>query len=86
MHPPERCARCGSADILPDLRVEDRGADAVARNDLTVSVEADRLFRAPPGSQLRAHVCGACGYTELFAVSPERLLAGLARQARAHLN
>jgi hypothetical protein len=72
-----RCTRCGSGEVIPRLRVIDRGDDNL-RYDLQVEVQRRPnalLFKRPERSTLSAQVCGACGHTELYADVPRALYA-----------
>ena len=70
----QACPRCESTRIAEDLRIQTR--NRWSETDLTVVVpgkpvavflDRDALF------ELHARVCGACGYTELYAERPEEL-------------
>ena len=71
------CARCGSTDLIPDAKVEDR-TDHV-RHELEVLVghrHPDALvFTDPIRAELRAEICGHCGHVALFVRDPEALWA-----------
>jgi ribosomal protein S27AE len=74
---PPRCPSCGSGKIMPHLEIiELAGRDGNTPRNITVSVEQK------PGSwwdtkplhvQLRASVCGDCGYALLAVTNPGRL-------------
>jgi predicted nucleic-acid-binding Zn-ribbon protein len=71
------CIRCGSDDVIPRVRVVDRG-DSDTRRDLQVEVQRRPnavIFKRAERSNLWAQVCGACGYTELYADAPRALHA-----------
>ena len=71
------CPKCGSPDVVPDVRLLDRG-HANYQHDLQAQVEEHPdawVFKGPVRSSLRARVCGRCGYTELYAQDPGALLA-----------
>ena len=75
MPEPLLCRRCGSEEVMPRVRVAERGADDM-RHDLQVEVQLRpnaRFFKRPQRVDLTARVCGACGYTELYAESPDVL-------------
>jgi hypothetical protein len=71
------CPNCGGHDVVPDVPVIDR-----ARTDDTAMPLEVRLYRRPDvwidkglfRTPLKAWICGACGYTELFAQEPRELL------------
>ena len=75
MPDPLRCRRCGSDEVMPRVRVAERGADDM-RHDLQVEVQRRPnalLFKRPHRADLTARVCGACGYAELYVDSPGAL-------------
>ncbi|HYP53492.1 MAG TPA: hypothetical protein VEQ42_08120 [Pyrinomonadaceae bacterium] len=80
------CPKCESQEIIPGVRILDRTeAGNMAASDLTAVVYENPdalLFKGGHHSELRARVCGACGYAELFVTYPEELLAAY-RAARA---
>ena len=70
----QTCGVCGSNKIIHDVFIMDR-SDALDK-ELSVQVMGnpgafvfkDRLF-----GQLRAHICGECGHTELRVTNPKAL-------------
>ena len=76
MPAPLTCTRCGSDEVIPRVRVVERGDGT--RYDLQVEVQRRPnavLFKRPERSSLSALVCGACGFTELYAEAPRALYA-----------
>ena len=74
---PLLCARCGSDEVIPRVRVAERGADDM-RHDLQVEIQRRpnaRFFKRPERVDLTARVCCACGYTELYVDAPRALYA-----------
>ncbi len=72
--PPPLCPKCGSNKIIRRARILDRGAEMDA--ELTVEIErrpAAILSKGKARSDLRAAICGSCGYTELYAENPAEL-------------
>ena len=71
------CPQCQSADVIPDVAIIDRGHYNTLNLPLTVGI-----FRNPASwlkkklfqSQVKAWICGSCGYTELFVQDPAELL------------
>ena len=65
------CPKCGSADIIPDMLLH--GSESIPPYvDILEPEPANRPFIWMPKnaqSQFKAHVCGACGYTEFYAVN-----------------
>lgn len=73
------CPKCGSSEVVRDVRVMDRGD---AAGDLSAAVYASPrawFFKDKVTTELSAYVCAGCGYTELYAANP----AALARAASA---
>jgi hypothetical protein len=69
------CHRCNSDEVIPRVRVAERGDDNI-RYDLQVEVQRRPnaiLFKRPERVDLTARVCCACGYTELYADAPRAL-------------
>jgi predicted nucleic-acid-binding Zn-ribbon protein len=81
----EMCAKCGSGELVSDVRLLDHG-HLNERHDLELVYYVEPtaiLFKEPVKSPLRAMVCGACGFVELYATAPQQLLAASKRrQAR----
>lgn len=70
-----RCPRCSSDEVMPRVRVVERGEDGY-RHDLQVEVlrrPSAVFFKRPERINLTARVCGACGYTELYVDAPGAL-------------
>src|SRR5215207_8524372 len=68
MPDPLRCPRCSSDEVIPRVRVAERGDDNM-RYDLQVEVQRRPnalLFKRPERADLTARVCCACGFTELY--------------------
>ena len=77
MPAPLTCTRCGSDEVIPRVRVVERG-DGNTRYDLQLEVQRRPnavLFKRPERSSLSAVACGACGFTELYAEVPRALYA-----------
>jgi predicted nucleic-acid-binding Zn-ribbon protein len=80
MSAPLLCPRCGSDEVMPRVRIVERGDDGMRHE---VQAEVLRrpnalLFKRPERVNLTARVCSACGYAELYVDSPGALF-------RAHL-
>ena len=66
-----QCPKCQSTDIFPDEVIRRPG---VAVDGLRISVSKKstregffaRMFKSHASAELRAWVCGHCGYTELY--------------------
>jgi predicted nucleic-acid-binding Zn-ribbon protein len=71
-----QCPKCGSSDVIPNVYVEDRGRFGVENLKVVVDEHPQAwLFKGEVRSSLKAWVCGACGYTELYAQDAPALLA-----------
>lgn len=71
------CTRCGSSEVVPRVRVVERG-DGNMLHDLQVEVYRRpnaRLFKGAEYSKLFAQLCGACGHVELYADMPRAIYA-----------
>ena len=78
------CPKCQSTDVIDDVRVVDHG-DHHAVRDLTVTLfrnPSALMFKGTVHSDVKARVCGSCGYLELFAANPAALLEGARERAR----
>ncbi len=72
----DRCPKCGSTERIPNVTVVSKGAEGMGG----VLAEVNRhpralLLKDPRSSELRATVCGNCGFTELYVAQPRELLA-----------
>jgi hypothetical protein len=75
MPEPLLCPRCGSDEMMPRVRVAERGDDNM-RYDLQVEIlrrPNALLFKRPERANLTARVCSACGYAELYVDAPGAL-------------
>jgi ribosomal protein S27AE len=66
------CPKCGSADIVADVKVIDRG-DANYQGEMTVATFRDPgalIFKGKQETKVSAWVCGSCGYMEFYADDP----------------
>jgi hypothetical protein len=71
------CPKCGSGDVIPNVRVVDRG-DNNSKRDLQVEVYESPeawLFKGTHAGTITATVCGRCGYAEMYVSNPQELLA-----------
>jgi hypothetical protein len=76
--PEGRCAKCGSSDVIPNVYVHGN-ADNL---NVVMDEKPDAwLFKGEVRSRLQAWVCGACGFTELYAQDPAALLAAYRKHA-----
>ena len=71
----QRCGKCGSESVVPHARITDRPGSGGETADLKVTVIRNRqaLFFEKSISGLKATVCGACGFVELYAKEPGSL-------------
>jgi len=78
------CPKCGSDVLIEGVRMIDM-ADYNIPLDLTVRVETNpgaMLFKNAVSDKVEVKVCGGCGFMEMYAQSPQRLLA--AARSAAH--
>jgi hypothetical protein len=78
------CPKCGSPDVIPDVRILDRNESW--KNELQVEVYSNPnalLFKGAHGGTLRASICGRCGYAELYVTNPQELLEAYQRSKEA---
>ena len=70
-----RCSKCGSINIIPDVRVMGRVEGSHQDVDLRVDANPAALFfNKATYTTLHACVCGACGFTEFYAAEPAVLM------------
>lgn len=74
----EVCSKCGSTDVVPNVEVRD--FDASSHRPLSVVVELPRpsgafVYKSARSSEIRAWMCGNCGFTEFFALQPSEILS-----------
>ncbi len=68
----ESCPKCGSNRVIDDVRiVAFEGGHLVAKVQKKPHA---KLFKGTVSVPLKARVCGACGYAELYASDPASLL------------
>ncbi len=68
------CTKCGSDKMIPKAVLWDQGQSSNQRLNVIVERHPEALlFRGTTMSQLYAHVCGECGFTEIFADNPQEL-------------
>ncbi len=70
-----KCPRCGSENIMPNLRIRDR-YDAPIGQDIAVEIESNPnalIFKGAHREALRATVCGECGNVGLSVENPKKL-------------
>lgn len=69
----EKCVKCGSEVIQRAMVVD---YNERREQHLKVRVDADPtafMFKEATQSEVRAYICGSCGYIELYAEKPEEL-------------
>jgi hypothetical protein len=74
MSAPLKCARCGSAKIVPLAGIQDQGqySDGHLKAYVFTNPEA-WVFKGTVYARLRARICGDCGHTELIAQNAAEL-------------
>ncbi len=69
-----QCPKCGSDLVIPDARLVEQ--DYGAAHTVQVGEYAspgDSFFKWESRVDVRVQVCGACGFIELYAVTPDEL-------------
>ena len=66
------CPKCGGGEILAGVRIKVPSAGSVDDVRAVVSPTSG-MFRQQTGSDLRAWVCGGCGFAELYVAEPGAL-------------
>ena len=72
---PAACPECCSSKMMIGVRILEHGPISP---DTQVEVQrnpAALMFKQPERQNLRARICGACGYTVLYAENPHLLWA-----------
>jgi predicted nucleic-acid-binding Zn-ribbon protein len=75
--PDNLCSKCGSNEIIRDAEIRDYDASSYRRLSIHVPLrkpEGGFFQKTTESSELRARVCGQCGYTELYATNHEAIL------------
>jgi predicted nucleic-acid-binding Zn-ribbon protein len=65
-----KCPKCDSTKIIPDARVREQ-----AGHEIQVQAHAKpeaKILKKSSTTIVRALICGACGYVELFAPDYQR--------------
>ena len=74
------CPKCGCTIVVQGVRVLDRGHGG-SQHDLSVAVYSNPsawLFKGQVTGGLWACICGACGFTELYATNLDELVKAAA--------
>lgn len=75
------CPKCGSGDVIPNAYVTDNDYEHRENLKALVLKNPDAwLLKGEVQTSLKAWICGACGYTELYAKNPAALLAAYRKQ------
>lgn len=78
------CPKCGSNDVIPDVRILDAfGTGPEAKQSLQVEVHENPgawLFKGTQRNALRANICGQCGFAELYVKDAHELLDAYRKQ------
>lgn len=68
------CTKCGSVRVMPDVQIFDQGQYSDGHLKARIDTKPEALmFKGTITSPLRGHVCGDCGYVELFVENPAAL-------------
>ncbi len=76
-----KCTKCGASKMITGIPVEDQGqpSDGQLKAHVGFLHPEAIIFRGSTYAELRANICGQCGYTELFADNPEVLYEAYTR-------
>ena len=73
-----KCPKCGSEDVIDPVELQtDLKTEIISLG--TFQKPDAMVFKGRQTSSLRASVCGDCGYVELYALNPQYLKGGRAR-------
>ena len=69
-----RCTRCGSDAMIPDAFVHAPDMGSAVRLQVGVYRKPDAMvMKSPVRTDLRASVCGDCGFVEVESADPRAL-------------
>jgi predicted nucleic-acid-binding Zn-ribbon protein len=71
------CPKCGSNEIIREAEVRDYDAQSYRRLSVYVPLrnpQGGLIKKTTESGELRAWVCGQCGYTELYATNYQAML------------
>ena len=70
-----RCSKCQSNKMIPDVRIIDQIGHNI-RLGINVYEHPEALvFKGAHSSTLSSQVCGECGYVETYVENPQELYA-----------
>jgi len=83
-HSPSGCPKCAARKTIAEVRVLDENGGVPGN----LSVRLDRnpqawVFKNPMVLELKARVCGECGYTEFYVTDPGALWSAYLEQRDA---
>ena len=80
------CTKCGSDKIISRAKIFDQGeySDGTLKAAFVKNPEA-WIFKGTVLSRLRAVICGACGFTELYVEEPDKLHEAFQQSANPHV-
>ena len=67
------CPRCNSTKIISDAKVISKGYHPGLTKVSVIRHPHAMIFEDPEEADLKAWICGNCGYTEIYADDPQRL-------------
>lgn len=71
------CPKCGSTEIIGDVEIRDYDANSYRPLGVFVKLKqaiGGLIKKTSESGELRASICGGCGYTELYASNYKELL------------
>lgn len=70
----DKCMKCDSTKVIPDAAISDQGEGSDGKlKAVVVGNPAAWVFRNVVRAELRANICGECGYVELQITNPGML-------------
>jgi predicted nucleic-acid-binding Zn-ribbon protein len=73
----DRCPKCGSEDLFPQVRIVDFAHGNYDKRSLKVEIVENPeawVFKGIHQGVLTATICGQCGFAELYVRDPQELL------------
>ena len=70
-----KCPKCDSTEVIPGVTIADRTYGGILSLSALIRERPDALmFQQDRTFRIRAWICTECGYTELYADEPEKIL------------
>ena len=72
------CPKCSSQEIVPNIEIRDYDASSYRPLSLTVDLPRPNdtfIYKGSASSEIRAWMCGSCGYTEFYSLKHYEILS-----------